>query len=363
MQASPNVGNVPARGGMSTNLQPGRLLQGSIFTPNALSADAKALFLDSIWPRSSLSKTSSTADFDAYFAYLRQEVNRTDPDGHIVNSYNDIVWVITLVSRSPTEKLADLQSTIQTAHPRGNEQKVSASLELSLRLWLLINVRILMPADTQDMHNSLPWPKGQCLQEVLSRVIVSSTNNIPGQLGAGSGKFSVYLNVADMKRIAGYRIVWTNRLLDHLDTEGSSIYMFHHVSVLKRLKESLPRNLLPPAYFDETLATIKLMIPHSQPGCNAWLEGQISQYSLDANVRYRESANRDKDGYAHWHHRLSLIAETFDMTGPSTFRQWWYDRRNMERWWGFWLLVIGVFLAVLFGLIQSVTGILQVLKD
>ncbi|KAK8015880.1 putative dihydroorotase [Apiospora marii] len=69
------------------------------------------------------------------------------------------------------------------------------------------------------------------------------------------------------------------------------------------------------------------------------------------------------EAYMHWYHRLSLIAEAFDVAGPSTFRQWWYDRRKMERWWGFWLLVIGVFLAVVFGLIPSVKGILQVLKD
>ena len=58
-----------------------------------------------------------------------------------------------------------------------------------------------------------------------------------------------------------------------------------------------------------------------------------------------------------------LIAETFDTAGPATLRQWWHDRRNMERWWQFWMVVVGVSLALLFGLIQSVTGILQVIKN
>ncbi|KAK8076164.1 aryl-alcohol dehydrogenase [Apiospora phragmitis] len=63
-----------------------------------------------------------------------------------------------------------------------------------------------------------------------------------------------------------------------------------------------------------------------------------NQSGCDANVSYRESAIRDKEKYAHWQYRSSLAAESFDKAGPSTFRQWWYDRRNMERWWDscFW---------------------------
>ncbi|KAK8097668.1 uncharacterized protein PG998_013154 [Apiospora kogelbergensis] len=232
-----------------------------------------------------------------------------------------------------------------------------------MQLWLLMNIRVLMSMDKYAMYNSQPWLESQSLQDVLSQITVSPSNNSSGQLDSSNGKFSTYLNAADMEKIAGYRIVWTNRLLDHLDTAGTLVYMFHHVSVLKRLKDSLPRGLLPPTYFDETLATISLLVPHSQAGCNAWLEEQISQNGLDANIRYRESASRDKGHYSHWQYRLMLVAETFDTAGPATLRQWWHDRRNMERWWQFWMVVVGVSLALLFGLIQSVTGILQVIKN
>jgi hypothetical protein len=112
------------------------------------------------------------------------------------------------------------------------------------------------------------------------------------------------------------------------------------------------------------LATINLLIPHSNPGCNTWLRDEIDSVGLDPEIMYRETANRSKGEYLYWRERLLVILDAFERTKPSNLSQWWYDRRDMGQWWTFWLVITGICLTVLFGFIQSVTGILQVaLKD
>ena len=56
---------------------------------------------------------------------------------------------------------------------------------------------------------------------------------------------------------------------------------------------------------------------------------------------------------------MVLILQAFDAAQPRKVTQWMYDRRNEERFYGFWLAVLAVFLAVLFGMIQCITGIIQ----
>lgn len=70
----------------------------------------------------------------------------------------------------------------------------------------------------------------------------------------------------------------------------------------------------------------------------------------------------NKSRYPYWQDKLLAIEETFEKSKPRSFLQWWHDTRDMQQWWGFWLLVTGIFLTVMFGLIQSVTGIIQVLR-
>ena len=89
---------------------------------------------------------------------------------------------------------------------------------------------------------------------------------------------------------------------------------------------------------------------------------EIFQIGLDRNIMYREIASREKKSYIYWRERLLNISERYERSKPSSFLQWWYDRRDMGQWWTFWLLITGIFLTVLFGLIQSITGILQVIK-
>ena len=60
-----------------------------------------------------------------------------------------------------------------------------------------------------------------------------------------------------------------------------------------------------------------------------------------------------------WNERMVLILKAFDAAQPRKVTQWMYDRRNQERFYGFWFAVLAVVLAILFGGIQCITGIIQ----
>lgn len=118
--------------------------------------------------------------------------------------------------------------------------------------------------------------------------------------------------------------------------------------------------LLTKSLISETLSTIDLLIPLTNPECNSWLARELQTWGLDRNINHRDPLNLNKTRYTYWKDRLLDIEATFQRAKPRSIFQWWYDRRDMQQWWGFWLVVVGIFLTVLFGLIQSITGIVQV---
>jgi hypothetical protein len=120
--------------------------------------------------------------------------------------------------------------------------------------------------------------------------------------------------------------------------------------------------LLPSGFVEETLKTTDLLIPLIKATCNGWLADEIKtwQQDLDVTIRNREMPDFNKQSYGYWQDRLVAIEDAFERTKPKNIIQWWHDRRDMQQWWAFWLVISGIFLTVLFGLAQSVTGIIQV---
>ena len=72
--------------------------------------------------------------------------------------------------------------------------------------------------------------------------------------------------------------------------------------------------------------------------------------------------DRQIESFAFWHDRLVVLKQVFDEAEPRTFSRLWYDRRKGVQWYTFWAAIFVVCLTMLFGLIQSVEGALQVYK-
>ncbi|KAK0707007.1 hypothetical protein B0T26DRAFT_806648 [Lasiosphaeria miniovina] len=274
-----------------------------------------------------------------------------------MQTFADFLTILEIICGNPTASLTAIRSLVAAVNPGlcSDQTKLSA---------------ITMPARQHRylLEVSLPWPDNLSLADVLQRHLSQPPPPAASQVSTAE-RFSDYLNVVDMRKITGVRVLWTANLGEHLVSQDSCACLFHHVAALKRIRDSVPCNaFLPPAFVDETLATINLLVPLEDGRCNAWLGGEIARLGgeiarlgLDDQLIYRKAANRSKRGFVFWQDRLLAFSDAFDRARPSGLAQCWHDRRDMGRWWNYWLVVAGLGLAVLFGLVQSVTGILQVI--
>jgi hypothetical protein len=242
------------------------ILQLPIFSSDVLSDDVRETLLDKLWPLAvhTLHPPQSLNDFEAYLRLFSQECRPAFRDQHAIESYGDMFFILEIVRGNPVATLAQLRALIANANASlaADEQKLSTSIELVVRLWFMINIRITMPSWPHLPYTSIPWPDNQSLAAVLhSRVSQPSTTQLTTQ-----GNFFEYFNVFDMRRMAGFRVQWTNDLLDHLVVKGSSVYLYYHVSVLKRLEDSASRYVCRTLYDQKTSSQVgSIPCPYNLP--------------------------------------------------------------------------------------------------
>jgi hypothetical protein len=80
----------------------------------------------------------------------------------------------------------------------------------------------------------------------------------------------------------------------------------------------------------------------------------------DVEMGFDKPPSLNIDEYRFWHERLVTLHEAYRKAKPTSLKQWWQDRRDSSQWTTFWLAVVAILLTLLFGLIQSVSGIIQI---
>jgi hypothetical protein len=221
------------------------ILDNSCFSRNPVSPEGRQVLLDKLWPPNATPSHDNVDDFRAYFNFLQQECDPAFQQSNAIQSYADLAYVLGIVKGNADATMSDLRQTLMNVQPSlgRDETKLSASIELVVRLWLTVNIRNLMPNDRICLQSFLPWPDSLSLMEVLRRWIDQSQTQAqlqpPVSRSPLRDEIPDVLNVCDLKQTFGYRIQWTNDLTNHLAMNGSVIYLYHHVSVLKRIRNSV----------------------------------------------------------------------------------------------------------------------------
>jgi hypothetical protein len=198
----------------------------------------KQTLIARLWP-THLAQCDNVESFDAYFHYFNEECHSRLQSRHAARTVVDLVDIADHVKNNTMIPMTDLRHSLQITHPQlGNDiQKLSASIELATRLWLMINVRNLMPNDPRTLQTALPWPDTSSLEDIIQRWTLVP----PAFSNTARRKFPDTLNVSDLERVTNFRIVWTDDLMNHLVLDDRVIYIYYHVSVLKRVGESVPK--------------------------------------------------------------------------------------------------------------------------
>ncbi|KAH7313172.1 hypothetical protein BKA65DRAFT_467615 [Rhexocercosporidium sp. MPI-PUGE-AT-0058] len=195
-----------------------------------------------------------------------------------------------------------------------------------------------------------------------------TATNTPCSTCISSTSFPRRFSAWHLRFLAGFNIIWTNNLSDHLqilvDEVDTSVYIFHQVKILE-LHQNIASAIIPPDVITETFATLALLFPVANPKSRKWYRNLQETYHLDPgtfNQPYLRQEDYNIQLFKHWGPRLSKIKRAFDDHEPNGPIQWWRDDRRPVQWWTFWTAVLVLILTVTFGLIQSVASILQVLK-
>ena len=207
----------------------------------------------------------------------------------------------------------------------------------------------------------LSWNDNESLDDFIAK-------SLPRCPTTDTSQWPLSFNLNSLNRIGGFEIIWTSHLADHLlmNEDLGTISVYHHAHILQSHQakaQDISQDVLPRDLLDETLQTLALLLPRAKANCKSWFEKMQRRYpnaidpiaaDIALGTRGRACAN-----YPYWYDRLSVIQRAYNESEPSALPQWWFDRRKKVQWYTFWVAILVLILTIVFGLIQSVTGILQ----
>ena len=352
---------------------------------DALDKRVQDHILTSLWP------SQKNTDSSVYFQYFQLECETWMHSGIAVaiETYRDFLDLVGhlksnryLPRNSPTildffapsdgidEKFGNeshdlshqlLQLPLKDRYPRCEPASAEASIFLAVRLWLMLNVGSPSTHTFAPGRTSPEWLPDQSLDAVISSCFPTT------DIGPKLSQWPSSLNAYNLERIGGFAITWTDHLADHLylNEDMDTISMYHHVQVLHGLHHSDSSNEpLPNRLLEETMQTLALLIPRANRDCKRWFRrvynqgiGGIDNAAGDVEISHWA---RSPEKYHYWGQRLMILKDAYDASEPKDLGQWWYDRRRKVQWYTFWVAILVLVLTIVFGLIQSVTGIMQV---
>ncbi|KAF2804177.1 uncharacterized protein BDZ99DRAFT_481350 [Mytilinidion resinicola] len=326
-----------------------------------LSNDTKALITRHLWDVNNTQQQLNARNLElrAYWSYYVEECSHAlhDAGRHISARTHRNVLDIVFQLRGAVlrEQLRDsLRPALLKPTPPNEDELLDSSIDLAARLLLMLDFGNLQYGFSG--RSQLDWDKG-----TLKDFVHAYFNTPPAHTHDGV-KLEKTFNGRNLGRIAGIEIVWTNNLADHLrmTDDDTKVTVFHHASFLEL---QLQNPLFPPNLINETLRTLALLFPQSDPQTRKWSPKASALHSLDpclAHCGHLKTDDRQISNFTFWHDRLVILKQVFDEARPRTLAQWWCDRRNGVQWYTFWVAIVVLVLTLFFGLVQCVEGALQV---
>ncbi|KAL6714599.1 hypothetical protein ACLMJK_008024 [Lecanora helva] len=351
---------------------------------DALDKQLQDSLVSSLWP------SWKNGDNSAYFVYFKHECETWMRSGIYIaiETYQDFINLTFHLKNNRTSPRNS--SSILAFFPSENEKRpsfaqsntpdvtnlplkdrprdcdrnaIEGSIFLTVRLWLMLNASSSLTEDiVQPGRLKLDWPEDQSLDDFI-------TTHFPkSDLGPKVSQWPSSVHGHSLERIGGFDIAWTDHLGNHLylDEDTDTISIYHHVHFLQGLQtKKASEDVLPDRLLLETLQSLALLIPRAKRDSKAWFDRARTESTtfIDkhaGDVPQDPSWARSPENYKYWGQRLIAIKEAYDASEPKDLGQWWHDRRRKVQWYTFWVAILVLILTIVFGLIQSVTGIMQV---
>ncbi|KAF1842834.1 uncharacterized protein K460DRAFT_407219 [Cucurbitaria berberidis CBS 394.84] len=316
--------------------------------------------IEHMWPTTiSSGLRKDDLDLEPYFRYYTRQCHDAlvDHGQHVLaRTHQDI---IDIACRFEDQNSRDtikegLRSKLLKPERPNVDNILDGAIDLAARLHLMINISYAKLFISGQLQ--LSWESGS-LKDLLSNHFSEAV-----RLGNDGIKLDPTFTATNLESIAGIQIKPTDNLVDHLrliDKEDKVVAIFHHASFLNRQTGTV----LPQGLKEETLRTLSLLFPQHDRQTRHWLKKQSGRFD---DMLHRcdpiRLEDRQIEKFHFWHDRLVMLKQAFDQSRPATMSQWWFDRRNGVQWYTFWISVLVLLLTIIFGIVQSIEGALQVYK-
>lgn len=209
---------------------------GEIISPlaNILSRSERQYILRGFWSCDD-ALPYTIEHFGAYFDYYEAQCRDQLQTKHVIRSHSDLVTLAHHIKNNFSTPLKELRRLIQQECGfEDDRDRLTNSIELAARLWLMVNLRNPRSEDFRTLQAALVWPDTSSIDDVLRQYILRPS--VPST--SHPKTFTEDFNAFELTRIGGFRIEWTDNISSHLEIEGQVIYLYYHVSVLQLMKNS-----------------------------------------------------------------------------------------------------------------------------
>jgi len=338
------------------------LLPTYSFFVNTIAKDLRTLpraqkfeIVSIFWPQAGLKIEEFHEDsYTSFLEYIGGELSELHhhQSRFATDNFESIAQLMHTLRDSSAIPLSELILHLKSRFLNTDENDIRRSIELTIRLWLTLNVNSAAIAVGPILAHAgrLEWSTDQS----LNALIASQFGTTKAEKSGLSYSISKYLptvnpdlTASNLVNICGIKLNWSDNLADHLNYNRKcrmlTIYK-HKICLINHLKKPSSGCPIPMSVLEEALDTINLLFPFGDQPTKRLLakEQQLAFYGLGNCGRDRRE---DLKGYSCWREQLVELNEVFNES-PQTWRQLIVDRRKLVDWAAFWITVMVLLLTL-----------------
>ncbi|KAL1882866.1 hypothetical protein Daus18300_000504 [Diaporthe australafricana] len=303
-----------------------------------------------------LAESYEPSSLAPFFDFYHKEVKRLHTgitplvQGLHTKTHKDLMHIRDMVSNLRTEPRSNVRQSLHPNFATENDMSLDRLVDLTIRLWLMVNVRddsLSMKLWTPGQF-SARWDESDSLDTFLSHQFPPSTT----KLQLKESRLEMKFTVAYMVRTCRLQVKWTDDLVNHLrldrgpDVKTLSVFP-HKDFLVAHLKNGQTntrrRSVLPQKLVRETIMSLNMLFPQYDPATQALLR-EYGQ-TFDSVPPFEGPRKLTLREFSYWRDHLVDLHDVFQAE-PDSWRQLFFDRRNPQQWWTFWIAMIIFFLSV-----------------
>lgn len=238
-----------------------------------------------------------------------------------------------------------------------SDEQIIKSMELSVRLWLGLNVPFsgtFVGAVHSRRGYLRKWKGDETLGAMVDSCFETTTNSVYTESELDD------LSAAKLKRVCLLHIEWTDCLNDHLKLTGDRgkriLFLYQQKSTLVNHEKA--GSPIPAAALDEAIRSLELLLPTGDPETRRFLTKAGKLYLLpNAWPPRHQTSNLNE--FDCWKPRLRRLLNLLH-GAPESFLQRLFDTRDIGQWAALWVGIFGILvLTLFFGILATVYAIKQ----